>query len=153
MKHTLSVLVENESGVLTRIAGLFARRGFNIESLSVGPAEQKNISRITMVVPGDDKTIEQLTKQLYKLINVRKVQDITTLPNVGRELMLLKVRFTEETRTEIMDIAKIFNVRIFGLASKYLTIKVIGKPEKILALEQLLQKFGISKIPKTRKIA
>ena len=116
MKHTLSVLVENESGVLTRIAGLFARRGFNIESLSVGPAEQKNISRITMVVPGDDKTIEQLTKQLYKLINVRKVQDITTLPNVGRELMLLKVRFTEETRTEIMDIAKVFNARIVDLA-------------------------------------
>jgi acetolactate synthase-1/3 small subunit len=134
MKHTLSVLVENESGVLTRIAGLFARRGFNIESLSVGPAEQKNISRITMVVPGDDKTIEQLTKQLYKLINVRKVQDITTLPNVGRELMLLKVRFTEETRTEIMDIAKVFNARIVDLASKCLTIEVTGEPEKILAL-------------------
>ena len=126
MKHTLSVLVENESGVLTRIAGLFARRGFNIESLSVGPAEQKNISRITMVVPGDDKTIEQLTKQLYKLINVRKVQDITTLPNVGRELMLLKVRFTEETRTEIMDIAKVFNARIVDLASKCLTIEVLS---------------------------
>ena len=148
MKHTLSVLVENESGVLTRIAGLFARRGFNIESLSVGPAEQKNISRITMVVPGDDKTIEQLTKQLYKLINVRKVQDITTLPNVGRELMLLKVRFTEETRTEIMDIAKVFNARIVDLASKCLTIEVTGEPEKILALEQLLQKFGILEIIK-----
>ena len=153
MKHTLSVLVENESGVLTRIAGLFARRGFNIESLSVGPAEQKNISRITMVVPGDDKTIEQLTKQLYKLINVRKVQDITTLPNVGRELMLLKVRFTEETRTEIMDIAKVFNARIVDLASKCLTIEVTGEPEKILALEQLLQKFGILDIAKTGKIA
>nr|AFR24747.1 acetolactate synthase small subunit [uncultured Pelagomonas] len=153
MKHTLSVLVENESGVLTRIAGLFARRGFNIESLSVGPAEQKNISRITMVVPGDDKTIEQLTKQLYKLINVRKVQDITTLPNVGRELMLLKVRFTEETRTEIMDIAKVFNARIVDLASKCLTIEVTGEPEKILALEQLLQKFGILEIAKTGKIA
>ena len=153
MKHTLSVLVENESGVLTRIAGLFARRGFNIESLSVGPAEQKNISRITMVVPGDDKTIEQLTKQLYKLINVRKVQDITTLPNVGRELMLLKVRFTEETRTEIMDIAKVFNARIVELASKCLTIEVTGEPEKILALEQLLQKFGILEIAKTGKIA
>ena len=152
-KHTLSVLVENESGVLTRIAGLFARRGFNIESLSVGPAEQKNISRITMVVPGDDKTIEQLTKQLYKLINVRKVQDITTLPNVGRELMLLKVRFTEETRTEIMDIAKVFNARIVDLASKCLTIEVTGEPEKILALEQLLQKFGILEIAKTGKIA
>ena len=153
MKHTLSVLVENESGVLTRIAGLFARRGFNIESLSVGPAEQKNISRITMVVPGDDKTIDQLTKQLYKLINVRKVQDITTLPNVGRELMLLKVRFTEETRTEIMDIAKVFNARIVDLASKCLTIEVTGEPEKILALEQLLQKFGILEIAKTGKIA
>ena len=153
MNHTLSVLVENESGVLTRIAGLFARRGFNIESLSVGPAEQKNISRITMVVPGDDKTIEQLTKQLYKLINVRKVQDITTLPNVGRELMLLKVRFTEETRTEIMDIAKVFNARIVDLASKCLTIEVTGEPEKILALEQLLQKFGILEIAKTGKIA
>jgi len=153
MKHTLSVLVENESGVLTRIAGLFARRGFNIESLSVGPAEQKNISRITMVVPGDDKTIEQLTKQLYKLINVRKVQDITTLPNVGRELMLLKVRFTEETRTEIMDIAKVFNARIVDSASKCLTIEVTGEPEKILALEQLLQKFGILEIAKTGKIA
>ena len=153
MKHTLSVLVENESGVLTRIAGLFARRGFNIESLSVGPAEQKNISRITMVVPGDDKTIEQLTKQLYKLINVRKVQDITTLPNVGRELMLLKVRFTEETRTEIMDIAKVFNARIVDLASKCLTIEVTGEPEKILALEQLLQKFGILEIAKTGKMA
>lgn len=153
MKHTLSVLVENESGVLTRIAGLFARRGFNIESLSVGPAEQQNISRITMVVPGDDKTIEQLTKQLYKLINVRKVQDITTLPNVGRELMLLKVRFTEETRTEIMDIAKVFNARIVDLASKCLTIEVTGEPEKILALEQLLQKFGILEIAKTGKIA
>ena len=153
MKHTLSVLVENESGVLTRIAGLFARRGFNIESLSVGPAEQKNISRITMVVPGDDKTIEQLTKQLYKLIYVRKVQDITTLPNVGRELMLLKVRFTEETRTEIMDIAKVFNARIVDLASKCLTIEVTGEPEKILALEQLLQKFGILEIAKTGKIA
>ena len=153
MKHTLSVLVENESGVLTRIAGLFARRGFNIESLSVGPAEQKNISRITMVVPGDERTIEQLTKQLYKLINVRKVQDITTLPNVGRELMLLKVRFTEETRTEIMDIAKVFNARIVDLASKCLTIEVTGEPEKILALEQLLQKFGILEIAKTGKIA
>ena len=153
MKYTLSVLVEDESGVLSRISGLFARRGFNIESLAVGPAEQVSISRITMVLPGDNRTIEQLTKQLYKLINVRKVQDITTLPNVGRELMLLKVRFTEETRTEIMDIAKVFNARIVDLASKCLTIEVTGEPEKILALEQLLQKFGILEIAKTGKIA
>jgi len=153
MKHTLSVLVENESGVLTRIAGLFARRGFNIESLSVGPAEQKNISRITMVVPGDNRTIEQITKQLYKLINVRKVQNITTLPNVGRELMLLKVCFTEKTRTEIMDIATVFNAKIVDLSEKSLTLEVTGEPDKILALEQLLQRFGILEIAKTGKIA
>jgi acetolactate synthase-1/3 small subunit len=91
MKHTLSVLVEDESGVLTRIAGLFARRGFNIESLAVGPAEQAGISRITMVVPAEDKTIDQLTKQLYKLVNILRVQDISNIPCVERELMLLKV--------------------------------------------------------------
>jgi len=153
MKHTLSVLVENESGVLTRIAGLFARRGFNIESLSVGPAEQKDVSRITMVVPGDNRTIEQLTKQLYKLINVRKVQDITTLPNVGRELMLLKVCFNEKTRTEIMDIATVFNAKIVDLSTKSLTLEVTGEPEKIIALEQLLEQFGILEIAKTGKIA
>lgn len=153
MKHTLSVLVENESGVLTRIAGLFARRGFNIESLSVGPAEQKDISRITMVVPGDNRTIEQLTKQLYKFVNVRKVQDITALPNVGRELMLVKVRFTEETRSEIMDIAKVFNAKIVDLSSKSLMLEVTGEPNKIVALEQLLDKFGILEIAKTGKIA
>ena len=98
MKHTLSVLVEDEAGVLTRIAGLFARRGFNIESLAVGPAEQMGVSRITMVVPGDEDSIEQLTKQLYKLINVLKVQDITQTPCVERELMLIKVNATAERR-------------------------------------------------------
>ena len=87
MKHTLSVLVEDEAGVLSRISGLFARRGFNIESLAVGPAEQKGISRIIMIVPGDNRTIEQLTKQLYKLVNILKVQDITNIPSVERELM------------------------------------------------------------------
>ena len=114
----------------------------------------KTLPDFNLITGSDvDKTIEQLTKQLYKLINVRKVQDITTLPNVGRELMLLKVRFTEETRTEIMDIAKVFNARIVDLASKCLTIEVTGEPEKILALEQLLQKFGILEIAKTGKIA
>ncbi|MGL6282138.1 MAG: acetolactate synthase small subunit, partial [Microcoleaceae cyanobacterium] len=105
MKHTISVLVEDEAGVLTRIAGLFARRGFNIESLAVGPAEQLGISRITMVVPGDDRVIEQLTKQLYKLINVLKVQDITEIPCVERELMLIKVNTTASNRSEIIEVA------------------------------------------------
>lgn len=153
MRHTLSVLVENESGALTRIAGLFARRGYNIESLSVGPAEQKDIARITMVVPGDNKTIEQLIKQLYKLINVRKVQDVSNVPNVSRELMLLKVAILENTRAEILDIAKVFNAKVVDFAEKSLTLEVTGEPTKIIALEQLLQKFGILEIAKTGKIS
>ena len=153
MMHTLSVLVENESGALTIIAGLFARRGFNIESLSVGPAEQKDIARITMVVPGDNRTIEQLIKQLYKLINVRKVQNVTNIPNVSRELMLLKVSISDQTRSEILDIAKVFNAKIVDFAEKSITLEVTGEPSKILALEQLLQKFGIIEIAKTGKIS
>lgn len=153
MKHTISVLVENESGVLTRIAGLFARRGFNIESLSVGPAEQQDISRIIMVVPGDNRTIEQLTKQLYKLINVRKVQDITSIPNVNRELMLLKVSINDQTRAEILDIAKVFNAKVVDFSEDALTLEVIGESEKILVVENLLRKFGILEIAKTGKIA
>src|SRR3569832_3005249 len=103
MKHTFSVLGDDEAGVLTRFDGLFARRGFNIESLAVGPAEQVGISRITMVVPGDEHVIEQLTKQLYTLINVLKVQDITTTPCVERELLLIKVNATSSMRSEIIE--------------------------------------------------
>lgn len=124
MKHTLSVLVEDEAGVLTRIAGLFARRGFNIESLAVGPAEQDGISRITMVVPGDDRIIEQLTKQLYKLINVLKVQDISEVPCVERELMLIKVNATSSSRSEIVELAQIFRARVVDVAEDSLTIEV-----------------------------
>lgn len=127
MKHTLSVLVEDEAGVLSRIAGLFARRGFNIESLAVGPAEQSGISRVTMVVPGDDSVIEQLTKQLYKLINVLKVNDITEKPCVERELMLLKVNATNSTRSEIINFAQIFRARVVDVSDESLTIEVVGE--------------------------
>jgi acetolactate synthase-1/3 small subunit len=151
--YTLSVLVENESGALTRITGLFARRGFNIASLSVGPAEKKNIARITMVVPGDSKTIEQLIKQLYKLINVRKVQNITNILNVSRELMLLKVYISEKTRSEILDIAKVFSATIVDFGEKSLILEISGNPTKIIAFEQLLKKFGILEIAKTGKVA
>lgn len=153
MRHTISVLVDNELGVLTRIAGLSARRGFNIESLSVGPTEQPHISRIMMVVPGDDLTIEQLTKQLYKLINVRKIQDISSVPNVSRELMLLKVTINEQTQSEILEIVKVFNAKIVDFSKEYLTIEVTGEPDMIISLEQLLRKFGILEIAKTGKIA
>ncbi len=153
MKHTLSVLVEDEAGVLTRIAGLFARRGFNIESLAVGPAEEAGISRITMVVPGDAHVIEQLTKQLYKLINVLKVQDITVIPCVERELMLLKVSAPSDKRSEILELAQIFRARVVDVAEQSLTLEVVGDPGKLVAIVQVLTKFGIQEIARTGKIA
>ncbi len=153
MKHTISVLVEDEAGVLTRIAGLFARRGFNIESLAVGPAEQMGISRITMVVPGDDRVIEQLTKQLYKLINVLKVQDITELPCVERELMLMKVNATSATRSEIIELAQIFRARVVDVGDDSLTLEVVGDPGKMVAIVQVLSRFGLKEIARTGKIA
>lgn len=153
MKHTLSVLVEDEAGVLTRIAGLFARRGFNIESLAVGPAEQTGVSRITMVVPGDDGVIEQLTKQLYKLINVLKVNDITEKPCVERELMLLKVNVNSSTRSEIINFAQIFRARVVDVSDDSLTIEVVGDPGKMVAIVQVLDRFGVREIARTGKIA
>ena len=153
MQHTLSVLVEDEAGVLTRIAGLFARRGFNIHSLAVGPAEQNGISRITMVVQGDDRAIEQLTKQLYKLINVLKVQDVTDVPSVERELMLLKVNATSSSRSEIVDFAQIFRARVVDVAEDSLTLEVVGDPGKMVAIVQVLSKFGIREMARTGKIA
>lgn len=153
IKHTLSVLVEDEAGVLTRIAGLFARRGFNIESLAVGPAETMGISRITMVVPGDDQVVEQLTKQLYKLVNVLKVQDITEIPCVERELMLLKVGASSATRSEIIEFAQIFRARVVDVSEDSLTLEVVGDPGKMVAIVQVLNRFGIREIARTGKIA
>ncbi|MCM1982727.1 acetolactate synthase small subunit [Lyngbya confervoides] len=153
MKHTLSVLVEDETGVLSRISGLFARRGFNIESLAVGPAERLGVSRITMVVAGDDRVIEQLTKHLYKLINVLKVQDITEIPCVERELMLLKVNAEPSTRSEIIEIAHVFRAKVVDMSSNSLVIEVSGDPGKMVAIVQMLTKFGITEIARTGKIA
>lgn len=153
LKHTLSVLVEDEAGVLSRISGLFARRGFNIESLAVGPAEQMGISRITMVVPGDSQEIEQLTKQLYKLINVLTVQDITEVPSVERELMLLKVNANSETRSEVLELANIFRAKVVDVAEDALIFEVAGDPGKMVAIVQVLDKFGIREISRTGKIA
>ena len=132
---------------------MFARRGFNIESLAVGPAEQVGISRITMVVPGDDQVIEQLTKQLYKLINVLKVQDITETPCVERELMLLKVNAASGTRSEIIELSQIFRARVVDIGDDTLTLEVVGDPGKMVAIVQVLNKFGIKEIARTGKIA
>ncbi|MGC1249234.1 MAG: acetolactate synthase small subunit [Spirulinaceae cyanobacterium] len=153
MKHTISVLVEDEAGVLTRIAGLFARRGFNLESLAVGPAEKSGISRITMLVPGDDRSIEQLIKQLYKLIHVLKVQDVTEVPCVERELMLIKVNATTSNRSEVIEIANIFRARVVDTSEDTLTVEVVGDPGKMVAIVQMLGKFGIREIARTGKIS
>lgn len=153
MKHTISVLVEDEAGVLTRIAGLFARRGFNIESLAVGPAEVSGISRITMVVPGDEDTIEQLTKQLHKLINVIKVTDITQIPCVERELMLVKVSANSNNRNEVLQIVQIFRAKVVDISDDSLTLEVVGDPGKMVAIISMLNKFGIKEIARTGKIA
>ncbi len=153
MKHTLSVLVQDESGVLTRIAGLFARRGFNIESLAVGPAEKAGISRITMVVPGDDRVIEQLAKQLYKLVNVLTVEDITETPSVERELMLMKITADSGNRAEVVGLAQLFRARVVDVSKAALTIEVVGDPGKLVAIEQMMKPFGIQEIARTGKIA
>lgn len=153
MQHTLSVLVEDEAGVLSRIAGLFARRGFNIESLAVGPAEKVGISRITMIVHGDNRTIEQLTKQLYKLINILKVQDITNLPCVERELVLIKIKILLDNRSFILDIANIFRAKVVDISQNYLILEITGDPGKIVAIEQLLSQYGIVEIARTGKIS
>nr|YP_009293665.1 acetohydroxyacid synthase small subunit [Rhodymenia pseudopalmata]AOM64347.1 acetohydroxyacid synthase small subunit [Rhodymenia pseudopalmata] len=153
MKHTLSVLVEDEAGVLSRIAGLFARRGFNIESLAVGPAEIAGVSRITMIVPGDNRTIEQLTKQLYKLINILQVYDVTNIPSIERELVLIKVSANKDQRSEILDIANVFRAKIVDISNEHLTLEVTGDPGKMVAIEQLLRGYGINEIARTGKIS
>lgn len=153
MKHTLSVLVQDEAGVLSRIAGLFARRGFNIESLAVGRAELPGISRITMVVPGDNRTIEQLTKQLYKLVNILKVQDLTQIPSVERELILLKVHASKQYRSDILDVARIFRAHIVDVSNTFLILEVTGDPGKIVAIQQLLSKYGVIEISRTGKVS
>jgi acetolactate synthase I/III small subunit len=153
MMHTLSVLVEDQSGALSRISGLFARRGFNIESLAVGPAEQRGVSRLTMVVEGDDRTLEQMTKHLNKLVNVLNVIDLSTIPAVKRELMLLKVSAPAESRAAILDLVQVFRANVVDVADNALILEVVGDPGKLVALEQILESYGILEIVRTGKVA
>ncbi len=153
MKHTLSVLVEDESGALSRIAGLFARRGFNIDSLAVGPSEVVGQSRLTMVVQGDDNTLQQMSKQLDKLVNVLEVLDLTRLPAVERELMLLKVSAPAENRSTILDLVQVFRAKVVDVADNALTLEVVGDPGKLVALEKLLTPYGLLEIARTGKVA
>ena len=153
MKKTLSVTVYNESGVLTRISTVFSSRGFNIESIAVGPTENSGISKIIIVLPGDSQTIEQITKQLNKLIQVIEVKNITMIPTVERELMLLKVHSSSSTRTQILEIVQIFRSKVVDIAENSMTIEVTGDPGKILTIQKLLHPYPILEIVRTGKIS
>jgi acetolactate synthase-1/3 small subunit len=151
--HILSVLVENKFGVLTRIAGLFARRGFNIVSLAVSPTEDERYSRMTIVVDADSAPLEQVTKQLSKLIPVLKIVELAPANAVERELMLVTVKATSEARSQITELAAIFEARIEDVGLEALTILVAGAPEKLDAMTDLLAPFGIVELQRTGRVA
>ncbi|CAN5651422.1 acetolactate synthase small subunit [soil metagenome] len=151
--HTISVLVEDRPGVLTRVAGLFAARGYNIDSLAVGPTEAEGISRMTIVVNVDESPLEQVTKQLNKLINVIKILEHDPGTAVERELMLVKVRAEGDTRARIMELADVFRVGIVDVTATTLTVEASGGPEKLEALRVLLSGFGIVELSRTGRIA
>ena len=153
MKRTLLLTVSNESGVLTRICTVFSSRGFNIESIAVGPTQDFGISKIILVIPGDYQIIEQVTKQLNKLIQVIEVTDISALPCVERELMLIKVKCSPLTRSEILEIVEIFRSKVVDLSETSMTIEVTGDPGKILTIQQLLSTYQIIEIVRTGKIS
>jgi len=153
IKHTLVALVEDKPGVLNRVASLFRRRGFNIQSLAVGHSEQPGLSRMTVVVGGDSAKVEQVRKQLDKLINVVRVSDITEEDIVARELALIKVKATASTRSEIIQIVDIFRASIVDVASDSLTVEVTGDEDKVESLLELLRSFGIKEISRTGRIA
>ena len=152
-KHTLVALVEDKPGVLNRIASLFRRRAFNIQSLAVGSSEHPGLSRMTAVVIGDSAQLEQVRKQLEKLINVVKVSDITEEDMVTRELALIKVKASASTRSEIMQIVDIFRANIVDVAPGSLTVEVTGDEDKVNSLLGLLRDFGIKEVSRTGRIA
>ncbi|MEK7679331.1 MAG: acetolactate synthase small subunit [Deltaproteobacteria bacterium] len=153
MRHTISVLVANEFGVLSRIAGLFSGRGFNIESLSVAETLDSKVSRMTIVTSGDDNVLEQVTKQLNKLVNVIKVHDFTGEERIERELALVKVTSTAENRAEILSIVDIFRAKVVDVSPRTYTIEITGDEEKISAITELVRPFGIKEIVRTGRIA
>ena len=153
MRHTISILVDNEFGVLSRIAGLFSGRGFNIESLCVAETIDPKVSRMTIVTSGDDQVIEQITKQLNKLINVIKVSDLTAEEHIERELAMIKVNANADDRAEILSTIDIFRGKVVDVSPTTYTIEMTGDAEKVNAITELLRPFGIKEIVRTGKIA
>ena len=153
MKHVLNVLVQNRAGVLVRVAGLFSRRGYNINSLTVGVTENPEISCMTIVVEGDDRIIEQVTKQLHKIVEVLKIKDVTNDEYVGRELLMLRVLAEKEDRVEIMKMCEIFRIKIVDINRKSFIIEATGNHSKLNAIEEAFRPYGIQEMNRTGIIA
>jgi len=153
MKHTLSVLVQNEAGVLSSLSGLFSGRGYNIESLTVAPTIDNEYSRVTIVTSGDEKVIEQICKQLHRLIYTLKVAEISSDNSVSRELVLLKVTAKDEDRSEILRIAEIFEAKIVDVSPKTYTLQIVGDQSKVQAVIELLRPLGIKEIVRSGLVA
>jgi acetolactate synthase-1/3 small subunit len=153
MRHTISVLVENKFGVLTRVAGLFSGRGYNIDSLNVGPTHDPNTSRMTIVTRGDDATIEQIVKQLNKLVDVLGVLDFRDAEYIDRELVLVKVGVDSKTRAEVMQVTDIFRAKIVDVQPASLTIEITGNESKVEKFLELMKTFGILELTRTGKVA
>ena len=152
-KHILSILVENKAGVLTRIAGLFARRGFNIDTLTVGPTEDEQYSRITLTFDGAMHSVDQVTKQLHKLINVLKIRDLEPADTVARELALFKVSVEGPQRAEVMQISEIFRGKVVDVTRRSVIVEVTGTTDKIEAFERMVRPFGLIEMMRTGEIA
>ena len=152
-KHTLSILTENKAGVLSRIAGLFARRGFNIDTLTVGPTDDEAISRFTITIDGAEHPIDQVTKQLHKLVNVIKIRDLEPDDTVARELALFKLAVDGTARAEVMQICEIFRGKVVDVTRRSLTVEVTGTTEKIEAFERMVRPFGLVEMMRTGEIA
>lgn len=153
MRHTISVLVENKFGVLTRVAGLFSGRGYNIDTLNVAPTGDAAFSRMTLVTRGDDATVEQIIKQLKKLVNVIEVQDFREGEYVDRELVLVKVSVDSKSRAEVMQISDIFRAKIVDVQPKSLTVEITGDESKVEKFLKLMSTFGIAELTRTGKVA
>lgn len=153
MRHTLSVLVENKFGVLTRVAGLFSGRGYNIDTLNVAPTQDADTSRMTIVTRGDDATLDQIVKQLNKLVNVLEVRNFSEGEYVDRELLLVKVGVDSKSRSEIMQIADIFRAKIVDVQPKSLTIEITGNESKVEKFLTLMMTFGVTELTRTGKVA
>ena len=152
-QHTITVLVDNKPGVLSRVSGLFSRRGYNIESLAVSITENPELSRMTLVVNGDEGEVEQITKQLHKLIEVSKVQDYINIPIIARELALIKVNALVENRTALLQLVEVFRGRVIDMSEKTFVIELTGAGDKIDAFEKLLEPYGIRELVRTGRIA